>query len=126
MFSQSTRETQFTNFISAGIYLLKVNSRNTKTRYKIGSKLTIKIPERDQCCRSGVFIVNFEHISRFVLVFSLLTLNRPIPTGVFLSLAFLLALNRYFCFGLEKSNYFYRKRLSYLFLLSLLKDRSCE
>ena len=29
----------------ARIYLLKVNNRNTRTRCKIGSKLTIKIPE---------------------------------------------------------------------------------
>ena len=32
--------------IPAGIYLFKVNNRNTKTRCKICSKLTIKIPER--------------------------------------------------------------------------------
>ena len=37
----------------AGIYLLQVNSR----------------------CRSGVFIVNFEHISHIAQVFLLLTLN---------------------------------------------------
>ena len=58
----------------AGIYLLKVNNRNTKTRSEICSKLTIKIPERDWW-RSGIFIVNFEHISHLVLVFLLLTLN---------------------------------------------------
>ena len=33
---------------SAGIYLLKVNNRNTRTRCEIRSKLTIKIPERHQ------------------------------------------------------------------------------
>ena len=32
----------------AGIYLLKVNNRNTRTRYEICSKLTIKILERRQ------------------------------------------------------------------------------
>ena len=32
--------------ISAGIYLLKVNNRNTRTRCVICSKLTIKTPER--------------------------------------------------------------------------------
>ena len=32
-------------------------------------------------CRSGVFIVNFEHISHLVLVFLLLTLNMQLPTG---------------------------------------------
>ena len=34
------------------------------------SKLTIQTPER----RSGVFIVNFEHISHLALMFLLLTL----------------------------------------------------
>ena len=47
----------------AGIYLIKVNNRNTKTRCEIGWR------------RSGVFIVNFEHISHLVLGFLLLTLN---------------------------------------------------
>ena len=32
----------------AGIYLLKVNNRNTRTRCKICSKLTIKTPKRRQ------------------------------------------------------------------------------
>ena len=32
--------------------------------------------------RSGVFIVNFEHISHLVLVFLLLTLNMYLPAGV--------------------------------------------
>ena len=36
-------------------------------------KLTIKIPERRQWRRSGVFIVNFEHISDLALMFLLLT-----------------------------------------------------
>ena len=39
------------------------------------SKLTVKTPKRRQC-RSGVFIVNFEHISYLFLAFQLLTLNR--------------------------------------------------
>ena len=45
-----------------GIYLLKVNNRDTKTRCEICSKLTIKAPERRHLYRSDVFIVNFEHI----------------------------------------------------------------
>ena len=61
--------------IPAGIYLLKPNNRNTRTRGEICPKLTIKIPERRQWRRSGVFIVNFQHISRLLLVFLLLTLN---------------------------------------------------
>ena len=55
---------------------LKVNNRNTRARCEMCSKLTIKTPERRQWRRSGVFIVNFEHILHFVLVFVLLTLSR--------------------------------------------------
>ena len=32
----------------AGNYMFKVNNRNTRTRYEICSKLTIKTPERRQ------------------------------------------------------------------------------
>ena len=46
----------------AEIYLLKVNNRNTRTRCEICWKLTIKLPERRQWRRSGIFIVNFEHV----------------------------------------------------------------
>ena len=61
--------------ILGGIYLLIVDNRNSRTRCEICSKLTIKIPERYHWRRSGIFIVNFEHISHLVLVFLLLTLN---------------------------------------------------
>ena len=60
----------------AGIYLLKVNIRNTRTSCEICSKLTIKTPERRQWPCSGVLIVDFEHISHLLLVFLLLTLSR--------------------------------------------------
>ena len=60
----------------AGNYMFKFNNRNTRTRCEICSKLTIKTPERRQWRRSGVFIVNFEHISHLVLAFLLLTLSR--------------------------------------------------
>ena len=62
------------NTNSAGIYLLKVNNR---TRCEVCSKLTIETPERRQLRRFDVFIVNFEHVSPFVLVFLLLILNMP-------------------------------------------------
>ena len=55
--------------------MLKVNNRNIRLRYEECSKLTIKTSERRTLRRSGVFIVNFEHISYLVLVFLLLTLN---------------------------------------------------
>ena len=45
------------------IYLLKVNNRKTRTRCEICSKSTIKTPERSHWHCSGVFIINFEHIS---------------------------------------------------------------
>ena len=59
--------------------MVKINNRNTKTRCEICSKLIIKIPERRHWRRSGafanfgrrsgIFIVNFEHILHLVLVF---------------------------------------------------------
>ena len=44
-------------------YMFKVNNRNIRTRCEICSELTMKTPERRHWCRSGVFFVNFEHIS---------------------------------------------------------------
>ena len=64
-----------------GVYLLKVNNKSTRTRCERCLKLVIKTLERRHWRRSGVFIVNFEHISHFVLVFQLLTLNMQLPTG---------------------------------------------
>ena len=43
-----------------------VNNKDTRTRH---------------WCRSGIFIVNFEHILHLVLVFLLLTLNMQLPAG---------------------------------------------
>ena len=60
---------------SASIYMSKANNRNIRTRCEIRSELTIKTPQKRQWRRSNVFIVNFEHISHFILVFLLLTLN---------------------------------------------------
>ena len=54
--------------IPAGIYLLKVNNRDTRARYKIFSKLIIKIPEQPHWRRSGIFIVNFGHICSSVSI----------------------------------------------------------
>ena len=50
------------SFQPSGIYLLKVNNRNTATRCEICSKLTIKI----NWPRSDIFIVTFIHISQLV------------------------------------------------------------
>ena len=64
---------------AAGIYLLKVNYRNTRIRCEKCSKLTIKTSEQRHWHRSGVFIVNFEHTSHHLLVFLLLTVNMYLP-----------------------------------------------
>ena len=60
---------------------LKVNNRNTRTMFKLCSKLTITTKERRHWRRrywrrSFVFIVNFEQISHYVLVFLLLILKK--------------------------------------------------
>ena len=62
-------------FNPAGIYLLKVNNRNTRMRCEICSELTIKTPERRHWRRSDIVIVNSGHISHLVLVFLLSSLN---------------------------------------------------
>ena len=46
-----------------GIYVLKASNSNTRTRNEICSKLTIITSEQILWRRSGVIIVNFEHIS---------------------------------------------------------------
>ena len=43
------------SYFPAGIYLLKVNDRNTRTKCEICSKLTIKTPVRRQLRLSGCF-----------------------------------------------------------------------
>ena len=51
------------------------STTETRKRCEICSKLIIKTPERRRR-RSGVFIVNFEHISHLCLVFLLLNLSK--------------------------------------------------
>ena len=63
----------------AGNYMFKVNNKNARTRCEICSKLTINTPARRHWHCSGVFIINFEHISLPVLVFLLLTLSKKMP-----------------------------------------------
>ena len=86
-YNKWTRTLLFLNFTNAStlrffrrypvsIYLFRVNYWNTRTMREIGSKLTIKTPERGQWRRSGIFIANFEQFSHIVLVFSLLALNK--------------------------------------------------
>ena len=65
-----------TKKVATGNDMFKINNRNSRTRCEISSNLIIKTPERRHWRCSGVFIVNFEHISHLVLVFLLLTLSR--------------------------------------------------
>ena len=58
--------------IPTGIYLLKVNNRNIATKCEIYLKLTIRHKNDVNWRRSGVFIVNLEHISHLFLVCLLL------------------------------------------------------
>ena len=67
--------------ISAGNYMFKVKNKNTRTRRKVCSKFTIKTPKR-YWRRSGIFIMNFEHLSHLALIFLLLTFSRQTPTGL--------------------------------------------
>ena len=55
--------------------MLKFSNINTKQTCEICSKLTLKTLEWRHSHRSSVFIVNFKHISHFLLVFLFLTLN---------------------------------------------------
>ena len=55
--------------------MLRVNNSTLEQGYEICSKF-LKTPERRHWRSSGVFIVNFEHISLLILVFVVLTLSR--------------------------------------------------
>ena len=69
MFFKKLKKYVLTSLDTAGIYLLNVNERNTKTK---------ETPERRHWGYwhlSDVFIINFEHISHLILLFLLLTLN---------------------------------------------------
>ena len=46
----------------ANICLFKVNDINHRKKCGISSKRTVQTPERCQCRRSDVFVVNFKHI----------------------------------------------------------------
>ena len=59
-------EVNFVFNFPANIYLFKVNNCDTRKRCEICSKLTIKTLEQLHCCRSGIFIVKFKHISHFL------------------------------------------------------------
>ena len=67
---------------AVNIYLFKVTNSNIRKRYEICSKLTINTPERHQQLRSGVFIVNFEHILLFFSSVSIVDFEQVILAGL--------------------------------------------
>ena len=87
---------------TSGNYKFKVNNRNFRTSCEIWSKLTIKTSEWRHWRRSGVFIVNFEHISHLVLVFPLLTLSRQMPADLFSVSKLSESVACYTCMGLMR------------------------
>ena len=113
--------------IPVGIYLLKAKNRNTRTRCKVCSKLTIKILVSFWC----LYYINFEQISHPVLVFLLLTLNKYLQAGFSLNINLIPSLPVTRCVGHNTdllSTYFpaYRKlfkdySLSFL-MISILID----
>ena len=70
------RKKDYTYYNPPNNYLFNANSRSTRKRCEIYSKLTIKIPERRQWRRSVVFNANFQHISHFLQLFLQLALNK--------------------------------------------------
>ena len=72
----NTSKNRLEGLTLANIYQFKVNKRNTRKRFEVCLKLTIKTPARWHWCCFGAFIVNFEHISHLFIMFLLLTLNK--------------------------------------------------
>ena len=95
------------NSYPTGIYLLKGNNRNFRTRCENCSKLTIKTLERCHRRHSGVFVVNFEDISHLILVF----LNMKLPAGY---------ISEYFPRPFFSANAINFERIFYLALVHLL------
>ena len=80
------------NLPQAAFTCLELTMETTRARYEISPKSTIKTR---QWRRSGVFIVDFGHISHLVLVFLLLTLDMfKICVYLYLCMSFLPSLTK--------------------------------
>ena len=55
--------------------MFKVDDRNSRTRFEICSKLTLKTLEQKHLRRSGVFLVNFEHNSHIIHILEMSLVN---------------------------------------------------
>ena len=96
LISASNSEISLFPVISDSIYLFKVNNSNTRKMCEICSKLTIKTREWRHGHHYNVFIVNFEYVSHFSLVFLLLTLNKEMFAGI--SAEWIFEYNKHLCF----------------------------
>ena len=65
--STSIHQPNVSTNLSASIYLFKVNN-GSRAVFEIGSKLTMKTPQRRLWCLSDVFVVIFEQISEIFFV----------------------------------------------------------
>ena len=80
------------NLPQAAFTCLELTMETTRARYEISPKSTIKTR---QWRRSGVFIVDFGHISHLVLAFLFLTLNMfKICVYLYLCMSFLPSLTK--------------------------------
>ena len=77
-FYNTTSKTIERHHCPANIYLFKIKIKNTRKRYEICSKLTMKTSQRRHGCSSGVIIIIiiiiFEHVSRTTVECSSLNL----------------------------------------------------
>ena len=76
-------------FFPAGIYLFKVNNRNTKAICEICSKLTIKTKRTTSMTLIFCLylLLTMNRFNRLFWCFSVLTLNKWMPVGMFLEVA---------------------------------------
>ena len=108
----------------ANIFLFKVHNKNTRKICEICLKLTIKTPEWRYWRCSGVFIVNFEHISHLFLMFLLLirTSKCWLYLGTFHAVSMLLIMLHYWY--LKRNNIQYNLSVSLPNLFLFLKEFS--
>ena len=74
------------NHIPANIYRYKINNRNTRKKFEVCSKLTIKTLEWRSWRPSGIFVFNIEHLSHLLVMFLLLLYTGKYMLGLFWSM----------------------------------------
>ena len=96
--------------------------KTLSTRCEICSELTIKTTERHQWRHSGVFVVNFEHVSHLVLSVFIVNFEQ-VNAGLKnkYSHYFVATLLKNFLKSFDFSKYIYRNLLTKVFLLVVRK-----